>query len=242
MKRIVKIITGIALTVLVASSLCACTNSSPSNSLDGYEGYLWNDGDRSKHLQKYDPIMDEIPRDYLKYLNLNPDEYNIDTLEQWSTSNPGTGAAYHSYVYRKDEDVDSGFYIWVLDDGRVNDTRFVKDLEPVVEKNLAEKIQKNHQGVRVLVSLDYHYMPSKEWKESDGIDNFLNSEDDYILFVYVVYGPDASMTEADVETLKQELSYLNDVTVLFYRLDNADTVEKEELPNMKEEFRFYEHN
>ena len=241
MKRAAEIVACIALIVLIVPMVCGCALSSQSNCLDGYEGYLWNSGDRSKHLRKFDPMMDEIPRDYLEYLNLNPDEYNIDTLEQWSTSNPGTGAAYHSYVYRKDEDAQEGFYIWVLDDGRVNDTRFEKELEPAVQTYLADIIEKNYPGVRVLTALGFHDMPSKEWKESDGIENFLNSDDDYLLFVYVVYGTDVKMSESDVEAIKNELSYLNDVKGLFYRLDNADTVEKNELRKLDEEFAFYEH-
>lgn len=241
MKKKVKLIVGILFILSVVSVLSGCAQLPASNNLDGYDGYLWNDGDSSKHLQKYDPIMDEIPRNYLKYLNLNPDEYEIDTLEQWSTSNLGTGAAYHSYVYKKSEGVDSGFYIWVLDDGRVNDTRFEKDLEVPLQEYFDKKIKNDYPGVRVLVSLGFHDMPSKEWKESDGIDNFLNSQDDYLLFLYVLYGNDVSMTESNVETIKNDLAYLNDVTVLFYRLDNADTVDISELIKMKEEYRFYEH-
>lgn len=238
MKKLFKIIASIALILIVLPSLSGCTLF--QKSID-YDGYLWNNGDRSKHLRKFDPIMDEIPRDYLRYLNLNPDDYNIGTLEQWSTSNLGTSAAYHSYVYKKGDDVDSGFYIWALDDGRVNDTRFLKELETAVQEYFAQKIEKEYPGVRVMVSLDYHNMPSKEWKVADGIDNFLNSKDEYLLFIYVVYGTDVNFTEADVETLKSDLAYLNDVKALFYRLEGADTVEKKELTKLKEEFSFYEH-
>lgn len=242
MKKIIKLMECISVILVMMALLCGCTSISASDNSESYDGYLWNRGDKSKHLKKFDPIMDEIPKDYLEYLNLNPDEYETETLKQWSTSNPGTGAAYHSYVYKKDEGVDSGFYIWVLDDGRVNDTRFVKELELAVQEYFAGKYEKEYPGVRVLSSLGYHYMPSKEWKKSDGIDNFLNSEDDYLLFIYMIYGPNVNMTESDVETIKNDLSYLNDIQVLFYRVDNADSVDKSELSKLKEEYRFYEHN
>lgn len=242
MKRTNKLLIYISLILLVAISLSGCKLlPTSSNSLDGYSGYLWNGGDRSKHLVKFAPELDEIPRDYLSYINLNPDEYNIETLNQWSSNNLGAQAAYHSFVYRFDEGPDYGFYIWVLDDGRVNDTRFTYDLEPALQDYFTTEITKSLPDARVFTSLSFHNMPSKEWSEADGIENLLNSEDDYRLFIYIVYGPDVSVSEADVENLKTKFSNLNDVNVLLYRLDNPDEVEKDDLYNLNPEYKFIEY-
>lgn len=236
MRRLVSLI---IISFFLMTLLCGCgLTRSSKNDLADYDGYLWNGGDSSKHLAKFQPELDEIPRDYLEYIKLNPDEYEIDTLEQWSGNNFGAQAAYHSYVYKKGENPDSGFYIWVLDDGRTIDTRFVENLNPAVQKYLADKINKDYPDFRVLASVFFHNMPSKEWSESDGIETLLSSDDDYRVYLHIVYGQDATVTESDVENIKNDLSYLNDVDAWFFRVDDPDSVERDELYKMDEEFWF----
>ena len=242
MKRINNLVVCTALILATAASVIGCSNHVKSNNTSEYSGYLWNGGDRSKHLAAHTPELDEIPREYLKYINLNPDDYNIDTLSQYSSSNLGAQAAYHSHVYRKDEDVDSGFYIWVLDNGETRDTRFVDDLTPALQDYFSEKIHKNYPDVRVITSIFFHNMPSKEWSVAEGIDTLLNSEDDYRIYLSLIYGPDVKMTEADVESIKNEFLNLNSLDALFYRNSNPDTVSVNELNKSESEFSFYEHN
>ena len=240
LKKYVNYVIYSVLILCTVTSLCGCGKQSKVDNQERYEGYLWNGGDRTKHLAKFQPELDEIPRDYLKYINLDPEEYNIDTLEQWSNNNFSAQAAYHSYVYKKDGDPDAGFYIWVLDDGRTIDTRFVEDLSPVVQDYFAQKLSKNYPDVRVFTSVFFHNMPSREWSEADGIETLLNSDDDYRIYMYLVYGPDANISESDVEAIKNELSNLNDVEVWFHRVDNPDNIEMTELYKMDEEYHFIE--
>ena len=232
----------IVLALATVPLLFGCSRLPASgNETEEYSGYLWNGGDRSKHLVKFAPELDTIPRDYLEYINLNPDEYEINTLEQWSDNNFGAQSAYHSFVYSKEDGPESGFYIWVEDKGRVIDTRFEKELEPAIQKYFTEKFRADYPNVRIMVSLDFHNMPSKEWSEADGIENLFRSNDDYRLYLYMVYGTDVVISETDVEAIKNELAELNDVEVWFFRLDNPDAVEKQELYSMDADFHFYEH-
>lgn len=242
MKNRMNKITCIVLAFATMSQLLGCSLLPASgNREEEYSGYLWNGGDRSKHLAKFAPELDSIPREYLEYINLNPDDYEIHTLEQWSNNNLSAQSAYHSFVYSKEEGPDSGFYIWAEDNGRVIDTRFEKELEPAIQKYFAEKFGADYPDVRIMASVDFHNMPSKEWSEADGIENLLQSDDDYRLYLYMVYGPEEVISEADAESIKNELAGLNDVEVWFYKLDNPDAVEKKELYSMEADFHFYEH-
>lgn len=242
MKKRMNKFTCIVLALAAVSLLFGCSLLPASdNGAEEYSGYLWNGGDRSKHLVKFAPELDTIPRDYLEYINLNPDEYEISTLEQWSDNNFGAQSAYNSFVYSKEEGPESGFYIWVEDDGRVIDTRFENELEPAIQKYFAERFGKDYPDVRIMASIGFHNMPSKEWSEADGIENLFNSNDDYRLYLYMVYGKEGVISETDVEAIKNELAGLNDVEVWFFELDNPDTVEKKELYSMKADFHFYEH-
>lgn len=241
LKKYVNYVIYSVLILCTVTSLCGCGKQSKVDNQERYEGYLWNGGDRTKHLAKFQPELDEIPRDYLKYINLDPEEYNIDTLEQWSNNNLGAQAAYHSFVYKKNGNPDDGFYIWVLDDGRTIDTRFVETLNPAIQDYFSQRINKDYPDVRVIASVFFHNMPSKEWSEADGIETLLNSDEDYRLYLYLIYGPDANISEADVETIKIELSNLNSVDAWFYRVDNPDTIEFTELIKMDKEYWFSEY-
>lgn len=236
MKTINNFIKCTAATILATTLLCGCGQLA-SNS--DYDGYLWNGGNRTKHLAAHTPELDEIPRDYLEYIGFDPDDYEIETLNQWSNNNFGAQAAYHSHVYKEGEGADSGFYIWVVDDGRVMDTRFVEKLEPAVEKYLAKEIQEDYPDVEVMASIFFRNMPSKEWSKSDGIENLLNSDDEYRIYLYIVYSDDVHMTKSDVDAIEEKLSYLNDVEARFYRVEDPDDIDMEDLYSMDAEFKFY---
>lgn len=193
-----------------------------------YNGYLWNGGDRSKNISYMK--MDErkaLVKDYLDYIGFDYSEYTFGDVYQKSNNNFGAESAFSCNVTKNAND---WFTVWLESDGTAINDRFMIALNPVIQDYITEKITEVYPKAKVSASAYMFRKPSKEWTVDDGAEEFLKSGDNYRIYIDVVLGADSALTQPEAEEkMKSKLGFLNSADFSFYKAENPDEIQPEDM-------------